>query len=204
MSGRIANISEAAVAAFPTLWLFTCLPLWRCPPPAALPVRPPPVGSPVHHRLGSQHTRFQPWFPFVQKAVAELAPPDAKGTHWNFTAMLPQLLDFINATAGRAVNLNVATHPCWLFTNWLGLKLNCTPPASPDTLDFAYGTTGKRTHLADKSGQTLADYFGRVFAYLTTGQFVDELGVTHTGARAPTLRVHASPPAPTRAALVHS
>ena len=129
--------------------------------------------------LQSQHTRFQPWFPYPRKAVAELQPPDAKGTHWDFTSMLPQLEAFTNATAGRAVNLNIGTHPCWLFTNWFGGDFNCTPPASE--ADFQYGTNGKRTHLKDKSADTLADYFARVFAFLSTGRFVDELGVEHTG-----------------------
>ena len=131
--------------------------------------------------LQSQHTRFQPWFPLPKKAVAELQPPDAGGTHWDFTNMMPQLMAFANATAGRAINLNVATHPCWLFTNLFGGALNCTPPASPDTLDLAYGTNGKRKYLKDKSAETLASYFARVFAFISTGQFVDELGTTHTG-----------------------
>lgn len=131
--------------------------------------------------LGSEHTRFQPWFPFPRKAVAELRPPTSNETFWDFSGMLPQLLDFMSATAPRAVNMNIATHPCWLFTGLFGRDLNCSLPASSEQQDFKYGSLGSRTHLKDKSADTLAAYFARVFEYLSTGSFEDELGARHGG-----------------------
>lgn len=133
--------------------------------------------------LEPEHARFQPWFPFPRKAVAELFPPDDTGTHWDFSNFLPQLLAFVNATfdRGRAINLNVAAHPCWLFADWRGRPLNCSPPASADTLDFDYGKKGQRSHLVDRTGTKLVEYFTRVFSYLSVGEFTDEDGTVHRG-----------------------
>lgn len=42
-------------------------------------------------QLGSNFTRFVPWFPLPHLAVAELdAPVDGKPTSWNFTYVIPQ------------------------------------------------------------------------------------------------------------------
>lgn len=132
--------------------------------------------------LGASHARFQPWFPFPHKAVAELRPPDADGTHWDFGPMLPQLLRFMNASRGRPVNMNVATAPCWMFGSGVpGVPLRCTPPEDINEEAFWYGERGERKHLRDASAQTLANYFGRVFEYLSTGSFVDESGKRHSG-----------------------
>lgn len=117
--------------------------------------------------------RFQPWFPFPKKAIAELYPPDVANnvTHWDFDGFLPQFTDFVAATDGHPVNLNVAAHPCWLFADWLGRALKCPPPASADTQDLKYGSKANRNHLVDPTGDQVAAYFSRVFAYISAGVF---------------------------------
>ena len=146
-------------------------------------------------QLGVEHARFQPWFPFPRKAVAELYPPDGGGTHWDFRDMVPQLAAFANASSGRSINLNIATHPCWLFANRRGPSnhsINCHVPSDPNQMEFNYGTIGKRDRLVDPSGSTLAHYFARTFAYLSTGRMVDEAGRVHAGGPALNLSTRGS------------
>src|SRR5438874_4651447 len=52
-------------------------------------VRP---GSPIHtstfkalKELGADYVRYVPWFPYPKMAVAELQPPAANKTYWDFT-----------------------------------------------------------------------------------------------------------------------
>lgn len=125
----------------------------------------------------------QAWYPFPYKSIPELFAPDLRtnSTAWNFTSFLPQLIDFISATEGRAINLNVPAMPCWLFQDEHGHPLNCTLPDSADALDMEYVSQASRERLVDPSGGTLAAYFSRIFAYLSDGSFVDELGATHMG-----------------------
>merc|ERR1719456_1418815 len=83
------------------------------------------IPNPIHDAawksvrdLGADHVRFQPWFPYPHKSVAELdAPVPGKPTSWNFTSFLPQMEDFMANTAalGHPVIWNVGTIPCWMF-----------------------------------------------------------------------------------------
>jgi len=142
-----------------------------------------PIYSPAWQSLkdlGVDYVRFQPWFPFPHKSVAELDPPkEGEKTSWNFTSMLPQVEAFMNNTAGHPVIWNFGTIPCWLF--WGPTTGGCTYPANPDEAMFAYGERGIRAFLRDQSAETLAEYFTRLFSYMINGFMVDENEVLHSG-----------------------
>src|SRR5271170_5258956 len=62
-------------------------------------------GSPIHdasfealRRLGADYVRYAFWYPYPKLAVAELQPPDAKQTYWDFQYMDPLVEDFLNAS----------------------------------------------------------------------------------------------------------
>jgi hypothetical protein len=59
-----------------------------------------------------------PWYPYPKVGVAELDPPNyaTKTTSWNFTAILPQLELFMNATYGNGKRVvpNFSTQPTWM------------------------------------------------------------------------------------------
>jgi len=148
------------------------------------------IPNPIHKAawsslkaLGADHIRFQPWFPYPHKSVAELEPPTpGKPTSWNFTSFLPQMLDFMDSTAGHPVIWNIGTIPCWMFWGPTTNHSHCPFPSNPDTSDFGYGTRGIRPFfLRDKSGEMLADYYARLMSYLVNGYMVDEHEVIHTG-----------------------
>ena len=136
--------------------------------------------------LGASHVRYQPWFPQPHKAIAAIRPPTSNRTYWDFGRLLPQFLDFLkHASQGRPTLLNFATFPCWLFAHSTGNQppreneLDCTPPletANPDGAAYWYANRGERSRLRDSSGRELAEYFSRLFAYLSVGSFEDEYG----------------------------
>lgn len=63
-----------------------------------------------------------PWYPYPKVGVAELDPPNyaTKTTSWNFTAILPQLELFMNATYGNGKRVvpNFSTQPTWMVKQW--------------------------------------------------------------------------------------
>jgi hypothetical protein len=150
------------------------------------------IPNPIHNAswsslraLGADHVRFQPWFPYPHKSVAELLPPKAgKPTSWNFTSMLPQMQDFMRNTAeeGHPVIWNIGTIPCWMFWGPTTAHGNCPFPANPDESDFGYGERGIRPlFFRDKTGMTLAEYYARLMSFLVNGYMVDEHEVVHSG-----------------------
>lgn len=135
--------------------------------------------------LQADLVRFVPWFPYPKKSVAELDAPSkskTRRTSWDFSHILPQLEDFMDAVYGQnhTVVLNFATQPCWLFGDAENKTQNCSYPENPDESFFGY-VRGNRKNLLDPSGETLASYFGRLLSYIVKGEFVDEDGVKHTG-----------------------
>jgi hypothetical protein len=61
--------------------------------------------SPVHDNvfqslqdLNASFARFSMWFPYPHVAVAELDPPSANSTSWDFKYMDPLVEDFMSAT----------------------------------------------------------------------------------------------------------
>ncbi len=139
-------------------------------------------GSPIHDQafeslrnLRADDVRFVPWFPYPRLAVAELAPPTADHTFWDFSLLDPLVLDFLNATAGHAVVLNFSTIPEWMFKTDKPVDL----PGDPNEADWSYE---QGTELRDPSMKEVGDYYARLVGWYTRGGFTDELGHRHDSA----------------------
>jgi hypothetical protein len=141
----------------------------------------PPLrrGSQIHDRvyeelkrLGPDYVRYVPWLPYPKLAVAELKPPDATETYWDFSLIDPMTVDFLNATTGHSVILNFSTIPQWMFKTPEPVKY----PDDPDQPVWNY-TVG--TELRDPTMRELGDYYARLVSWYTQGGFTDELGKRH-------------------------
>lgn len=140
------------------------------------PLRP---GSAIHdtvyaalHELGAQNVRYVPWFPYPRLAVAELQPPTATHTSWDFSLIDPMTIDFLKATKGHPGILNFSTMPAWLFKT----PQPVTYPDDPNAPIWNY-TQG--TEPRDPSLKEMGDYYARLVSWYTRGGFTDELGVVH-------------------------
>lgn len=134
-------------------------------------------GSPIHDAsmaalrdLGCDYVRYAFWFPYPKLVVAELQPPTASQTFWDFHYMDPIVEDFMNASTGHPAVWSFSTAPEWLYT---------TPkpviyPEDPNQVfwDYSQGTEVKDV-------QALADYYARLASWYTQGGFTDELGNFH-------------------------
>ncbi|MGA8044598.1 MAG: glycosyl hydrolase family 39 [Terracidiphilus sp.] len=136
-------------------------------------------GSPIHDaafaalkQLGADDVRYAAWHPYPKLAVAELQPPTADKTFWDFSAMDPIVLDFLEATKGHDFIFSLSTSPAWMYKT----PKPVTYPEDPDKLTWEY-TQGKE--LRDPSCAELAGYYTRVAAWYTQGGFKDELGKWH-------------------------
>ncbi len=136
-------------------------------------------GSPIHdatfaalQELGADMVRYAAWHPYPKLAVAELQPPTAEKTFWDFSAIDPIVRDFLNATKGHDFIFSLSTNPAWMYKT----PKPVTYPDDPDKLTWDY-TQGKE--LRDPSCAELADYYARVAAWYTQGGFTDELGKRH-------------------------
>lgn len=137
------------------------------------------AGSPIHDgafsalkALGADYVRYVPWFPYPKMAVAELQPPAADRTYWDFTGVDPVTKDFLAATAGHSTVMNFSTIPAWMFRTAEPVSY----PADPNQVDWDY-TQG--TELRDPTGRELGDYYARLVRWYTRGGFRDELGRWH-------------------------
>jgi len=152
----------------------------RSTPTLQVVVNPPlrrgtPIHDPVYaalHDLGAEMVRYVPWLPYPRLAVAELEPPTATNTSWDFSLIDPLTIDFIEATKGHATILNFSTMPAWLFKTPEPIKC----PADPNQVEWNY-TQG--TELRDPTGKELGDYYARLVSWYGLGGFTDELGVRH-------------------------
>lgn len=135
-------------------------------------------GSPIHDgtfsalkQLGAEYVRYVPWHPYPHMAVAELKPPTATETFWDFTHIDPIMKDFMDATRGHSVIINFSTIPAWMF------KAKAPEvPSDPEQVFWGYNVG---TQLRDTTCREVADYFARVFSWYTRGGFTDELGKFH-------------------------
>ena len=123
--------------------------------------------------LGADDVRYVPWLPYPRLAVAELEPPTAQKTSWDFTLIDPMMKDFLASTEGHPAIVNFSTIPAWLFKT----AKPVTYPADPNEVDWHY-TQG--TELRDPSGKELGNYYARLVSWYVNGGFTDELGVRHT------------------------
>lgn len=139
-------------------------------------VRP---GSPIHantfkalKELGADYVRYVPWFPYPKMAVAELQPPAANKTYWDFTYLDSTMQAVMEATKGHSTVINFSTTPAWM---WKTAK-PVTYPTDPYGLCWDYN---QGTQLRDTTMKELTGYFVRLFSWYTKGGFTDELGVFH-------------------------
>jgi hypothetical protein len=136
-------------------------------------------GSPIHDGtfrvlkdLGADYVRYVPWLPYPRWAVAELEPPTASKTSWDFSQIDPMTKDFLAATAGHPAILNFSTMPAWLFKT----EKPVTYPADPAKPYWDY-TQG--TELRDPTGKELGNYYARLVSWYSKGGFTDENGLRH-------------------------
>jgi hypothetical protein len=122
--------------------------------------------------LGADNVRYVPWLPYPRLAVAELKPPTATATSWDFSLIDPMTLDFLGATRGHPTILNFSTIPAWLFKT----PQPVTYPEDPDAPVWNY-TQG--TELRDPTLKELGDYYARLVSWYVRGGFTDELGMRH-------------------------
>jgi hypothetical protein len=122
--------------------------------------------------LGADYVRYVPWYPYPRFAVAELEPPQAGKTSWDFSRIDPMTLDFLHATEGHSPILNFSTIPVWFFKTAKSVVV----PADPDQL---FGGESQGTDLLDPTCNDVAGYYARLVSWYTQGGFTDELGVRH-------------------------
>jgi hypothetical protein len=141
----------------------------------------PPLrrGTPVHdnafrslHDLQPDFVRYVPWLPYPKLGVAELDPPAAGKTSWDFSLIDPMTIDFLEATKGHPVVLNFSTIPQWMYKT----DKPVTHAADPNQVVWNYE---QGTDLRDPSCQQVADYYARLLAWYTNGGFTDEAGKKH-------------------------
>jgi hypothetical protein len=141
------------------------------------PLRP---GSSIHdaawqslRSLQADHVRFVPWLPYPRLAVAELEPPTAQRTSWDFSLIDPLVTDFFSATDGHPIMLNFSTIPQWMYRTDKPVPY----PANPDEAVWNYE---QGTELRDPSAKEVGDYYARLAGWYTKGGFTDEIGKFHS------------------------
>jgi hypothetical protein len=136
-------------------------------------------GSPIHGRawdalrqLGADYVRFVPWYPYPKLGVAELKPPTAEHTSWDFSLIDPLVSDFFGAASGHPVMLNFSTIPQWMFRTDSTVGFSADP--SEVTWNYEQGH-----ELRDPTAKEVADYYARVASWYARGGFADEQGNFH-------------------------
>lgn len=139
-------------------------------------VRP---GSPIHKNvfkalkdLQADYVRYVPWFPYPKMAVAELKPPTATETFWDFTYLDSTMNAVMEATKGHDVVIDFSTTPAWMWET----TEKVTYPDNPYEPCWTYN---QGTKLRDATMKELTDYYVRLFSWYTKGGFTDELGKFH-------------------------
>jgi len=122
--------------------------------------------------LGADYVRYVPWLPYPRLGVAELEPPTAEKTSWDFSVIDPMTKDFMAATEGHSTVMNFSTIPTWLFKT----EKPAAYPADPNQVTWDY-TQG--TELRDPTGKELGDYYARLVSWYVNGGFTDENGKRH-------------------------
>lgn len=122
--------------------------------------------------MGANYVRYVPWLPYPKLAVAELKPPTATHTYWNFSLIDPMMRRFMRATSGHSTVINFSTIPEWMFKT----KKPVSYPRTPNTVDWHYE---QGTKLRDPNCRQLANYYARVVSWFTRGGFRDQHGKWH-------------------------
>ena len=98
--------------------------------------------------------------------------PKDGATSWDFTAIDPMTIDFLEATKGHSVILNFSTIPQWMYQTDKPVEY----PADPNQVTWAYE---QGIELRDPSMKEVADYSARLISWYTKGGFSDEFGKRH-------------------------
>jgi hypothetical protein len=122
--------------------------------------------------LGADYVRYVPWLPYPKLGVAELEPPTAQKTSWDFTLIDPMTKDFLAATEGHPTVMNFSTIPAWMFKT----DKPVTYPDDPNKVAWNY-TQGNEPR--DPSEKEIGDYYARLVSWYVNGGFADENGVRH-------------------------
>jgi hypothetical protein len=135
-------------------------------------------GSPIHdasldalHQLGPDYVRYAFWYPYPKLAVAELRPPDANQTYWDFQYIDPLVEDFLHASGSHPAVMSFSTIPQWMFST-------PQPVVYPDDPNQAMWNYSQGSQLHDL--KALGDYYARLASWYTQGGFTDELGKLHS------------------------
>ncbi|MGV9928738.1 hypothetical protein [Nocardia rhamnosiphila] len=149
--------------------------LWTAPPLRR--------GSQIHDKafdalraLGTDYTRFLPWWSSPKLAVPELEAPAGGRTSWDFRRLDEFVDDFLDATAGRPVVANFATIPTWMFDTPEPVVVQDDPAAIH--WDYEQGTQFRDPTLAE-----VAEHFERIGRWYIDGGFTDQFGVRHESGR---------------------
>jgi hypothetical protein len=137
-------------------------------------------GTPTHDRvfqaiadLGADDVRFAGGgYVFPHYGVAELAPPTATATSWDFSVADPLTEDVAKALHGHPWVLNFTTIPAWMFKQ-------SEPVHYPEDPTKVCWECDRGKELRDPTGREVADYFARVVSWHVKGGFTDELGKWH-------------------------
>ena len=137
-------------------------------------------GAPLHDRifqtikdLGADDLRYAGGgYAYPHLGVAELDPPSATKTSWDFSYIDPVTEDVMQATQGHRIVLNFTAIPEWMFKTPEPVRY----PADPTKLFWQYE---QGTELRDPTAREVAAYFARVVAWHVKGGFTDELGKWH-------------------------
>jgi hypothetical protein len=180
LAAQVCSAADSAAACQVTVDWTKPLEVSRSTPTLQVVVNPPlRRGSAIHdrvyaalHDLGANNVRYVPWLPYPRLAVAELQPPTATNTSWDFSLIDPMTIDFLKATRGHPVILNFSTMPAWLFKT-------PQPVTYPDDPNTPYEHYTQGTELRDPTLKELGDYYARLVSWYTCGGFTDELGVRH-------------------------
>jgi hypothetical protein len=105
-------------------------------------------------------------------AVAELKPPAAGKTSWDFSYIDNTMQDLMEATKGHSVVINFSTTPAWMWKT----ASSVTYPEDPYQVNWDYN---QGTQLRDTSMKELSGYYARLLSWYTKGGFTDELGYFH-------------------------
>ena len=134
-------------------------------------------GSPIHDAsmaalrgIGADYVRYAFWFPYPKLVVAELRPPTASETFWDFQYMDAIVEDFLAASNGHPAVWSFSTAPEWLYTT-------AQPVVYPDDPNQVFWNYSQGSDVKDV--KALADYYARLAAWYTQGGFTDELGKFH-------------------------
>jgi len=67
------------------------------------------------NQLDADPVRLSPWYPNPRLAVAGLEAPHDGETSWDFSLLDPVVADFMQATSGHSVDMNISTVPEGMF-----------------------------------------------------------------------------------------